>query len=128
MLSRTRAVLGTSIPQEWLDGLGVPAGWTRFAAGMDRVFPVARHGGGRGPTRLVARSASVTASQSWASLGTKAMAAARSPRARLDPEWLLDPDSPQSALHPVGGIAERNAFFAKVAEEARTAGRSRLKP
>ena len=123
MLSRTRTVLGTTVPQEWLDGLEVSVGWTRFAAGVDSAFPIAQQGSGRGPARLVARSASASAGQSWASLGIKALAAARSPRERLDPDWLLDRDNPRSALHPVGGAAERNAFFAMVAEEARAAGR-----
>jgi hypothetical protein len=123
MLSRTRTVLGTPVPQEWLDGLEVSAGWTRFAAGVDGAFPIAQHGSGRGPARLVARSASASAGQSWASLGVKALAAARSPRERLDPGWLLDRDNPRSALYPLGGTAERNAFFAQVAEEARAAGR-----
>ena len=123
MLSRTRAVLGTPVPREWFDSLEVPRGWTRFAAGMDRMFPLSRQGGGRGPARMLARSASSSARQSWTSLGAKAIAAARSPRERLDPDWLLDPDNPQSALHPVGGAAARHAFFSQVAEEAQAGGR-----
>lgn len=123
MLSRMRSVLGTPVPDEWLEGLGVPAAWTRFASGVDRVFPVSRHAGGRGPTRLVARSASATARESWRALGSKALTAARSPRERLDPEWLLDPAEPRSALHPVGGAEGRRRFFAQVTEEARAAGR-----
>jgi hypothetical protein len=122
MLSRTRAVLGTGVPREWLDGLDVPASWLRFTAGVDRAFPIARHGDGRGPARLVARSASASAGASWAALARKSMAAVRSPFSRVEPDWLLDVNDPRSALHPVGGDAGRRAFFASVAEEARAAG------
>lgn len=119
MLSRTRSALGTSVPDEWVEALGGVSSWSRCASVVDTLFPLARHGGGRGPTRLVARSTSSTPLDSWRALATKVASAAFSPRDQLDPDWLLDPSDPRSALHPAGGEREREAFFADVARRGR---------
>jgi hypothetical protein len=123
MLARTRSALGTPVPNEWVDALGGPSSWSRFAAAVDAAFPLARHGGGRGMTRLVARSTSTTPASSWRSLAVKAVTAAFSPRGQLEPDWLLDPTDSRSALFPVGDEREREAFFSAVAGRARTARR-----
>jgi hypothetical protein len=123
MLSRARSVLGAPIPQDWLDGLGVHRGWTGLTAAVDRVLPLARQGGGRSTSRLVARSAGATAEESWRALATKTLTGLRAPREVQDPGWLFDATDLRSPLHPCGGDGERAAFFARVAAQARAQGR-----
>jgi hypothetical protein len=123
MLSRARSVLGAPIPQDWLDRLDVHPGWTLLAAAVDRVLPVARHGGGRSVSRLVARSTGATAGESWRALATKSLTGLRAPAEVQDPDWLFDATDVRSPLHPCGGDGERAAFFSRVAAQAAAQGR-----
>ncbi len=123
MLARVRRTTGRPLAPD-VARLLRPGVWTGLVAVVDRWSPPELAGTGGSSSRLLARSARPTTGRSLAAAAAKTWAwwrgRGQEPLTRAE---LLDPTSPESALHPVGGAAAAEAFFAEVAAgQGRPAG------
>jgi hypothetical protein len=116
MLLRTRAALGPGAAPDLRADLGLPRLWRRAVVGAEHLSPSATTGTSGSLARLLARSCRGTpAGTAAAAVGKSVLWLMSGGRASAGEPVDLDPASPGSALHPVGGPAGERAFFEDVA-------------
>lgn len=117
VLARSRRALDAPVPSDVVARLA-PRSWRATLAGLEAVFPVARSRGLGTPATLLARSARASTIDSVATAATGFVRRSRSAIAhgrltKLDRRF--DPEHEGSLLHPAGGRADRDAYFARLA-------------
>ena len=115
MYTRAERLLGLERPPE-LDDLVRPGPWKAAVWLADRLAPPQLAGTSGSVSRLVARSCGATPGGSLRAAVRKSGKWWRGDRrGPLTPDELLDPEDPDSSLHPAGGPGAAEAFYAHVA-------------
>lgn len=119
MLARSRAVLGTELPDDLPAGLLPARGWRVATRLADRLAPVSRTGGGGSLARLVARSVRADGRSSLRELRRRGGAWLGHGARRHGPPTrnLFDPTDPASAAFPDGGAAGRADYLEAVCRQ-----------